>query len=115
MDLAIARGLAAQSADHDRLWACLERSGTLRLRAQLNLVGLLRPAEPAGSVVVERSPPERLSVVFRARTIPRVESPSRSRKSTTTAQGLEQVTLSFPEPTSNWATIEISVQPGLGS
>jgi putative heme-binding domain-containing protein len=64
LDLQVARGLTAGSAAHDALWAALARPGELRLRAQLDLTDMLRPAIQPGSQIDYEWPPETVTVTF---------------------------------------------------
>jgi len=66
LDLAASRGFAAGSAEHDRLWMLLEKPGTLRLRAKLDLLHVLQPAVQPGSKLDFEYPPEKVTVVLRA-------------------------------------------------
>lgn len=63
-DLDIARSLTSPSAEHVRLWRLLERPGTLKLRGQLDLWNLLRPAIQPGEKLDYTLPPELVSISF---------------------------------------------------
>ena len=63
-DLDVARAFTAGSAEHDRLWAALEKPGKLVLRAQLDLTDMLRPAVQPGSQIDFEWPPETVTVRF---------------------------------------------------
>jgi putative heme-binding domain-containing protein len=67
LDLTAARDFTAGSATHDGLWARLRRPGKLKLRAQLNLWQMLRPAVQPGSRLDYKLPPEQVTLTFRAR------------------------------------------------
>jgi putative heme-binding domain-containing protein len=58
LDLTVAKALTAGSAEHDKLWLLLRRPGSLRLKTQLDLSHLLRPAVQPGSHVDDTLPPE---------------------------------------------------------
>ena len=85
LDLAVARALTSQSSEHERFWSLLEQPGTLRIRTQLRLSHLLRPAVQPGSEVEDRLPAERAVVRIRrvasSRSRPR-NRPPRSSTST---------------------------------
>ncbi|MBY0227765.1 MAG: hypothetical protein K2W96_00655, partial [Gemmataceae bacterium] len=63
-DLEAARALTAGSAPHDALWASMKGPGTLRLRAKLDLIDMLRPAVQPGSKLDHDYPPETVTVSF---------------------------------------------------
>src|SRR5262249_31950607 len=62
LDLQVARALTAGSASHEALWAAMEKPGELRLRAQLELTDMLRPAVQPGSRLDYEWPPETVAV-----------------------------------------------------
>jgi putative heme-binding domain-containing protein len=64
LDLAVARALTAQSAEHDKLWPLLTQPGALRLTTLLDLGSLLRPAVQPGSQVDDTLPPEAPSLTL---------------------------------------------------
>jgi putative heme-binding domain-containing protein len=66
LDLEVARTLTAGSAEHDRLWAGVERAGRLELSGQLDLRDMLRPAVQPGSRVDDVLRPERVTIVLEA-------------------------------------------------
>lgn len=65
-DPAVSTQLLAGTAEAERLRDALARPGTLRLRTQFDLRGMLRPAVQPGSTVDESLPPERVSVTLAA-------------------------------------------------
>ena len=65
-NLQVSRRLTAGSAEHARLWDCLQKPGVLRLRGQLDLWQMLQPAIQPGSKLDYERPVERVSVVFSA-------------------------------------------------
>src|SRR5204862_6782376 len=64
LDLHVARALTAGSASHDALWAAMDTPGELRVRAQLNLTDMLRPAVQPGSQLDYEWPAETVTVAF---------------------------------------------------
>ena len=54
--------MTAGSAHHDALWAAVEKPGELVLKAQLNLVDMLRPAVQPGSRIDYEWPVEDVTV-----------------------------------------------------
>ena len=65
-DLKVARAFTGDSSEHDALWHCLHRAGTLTLRGQLDLDHMLRPAVQPGSKIDYELPSERVTVSFRS-------------------------------------------------
>ena len=63
-DLQAARELTAGSAPHDALWAAMAKPGELRLKMQLDLTDMLRPAVQPGSRIDQGYPPEVVTVAF---------------------------------------------------
>lgn len=63
-DLQVARELTIGSAPHDALWASLDQPGTLVLKAQVDLVDMLRPAVQPGSQLDYEYPPETVTLTF---------------------------------------------------
>ncbi len=64
LDLETSRALTAASAEHGRLDRLLRGSGTLTLRARLDLGGMLRPAAQPGAKLDHELPSEKVTVVF---------------------------------------------------
>ncbi|MES2697180.1 MAG: heme-binding protein [Verrucomicrobiota bacterium] len=65
--LAVARELTQGSGEHAALVSAMKRPGTLRLRGQLDLSLMLRPAIQPGSVLAYRYPSEQVTVTFQAK------------------------------------------------
>jgi putative heme-binding domain-containing protein len=76
LDLQVARGLTAGSAPHDALWAAMGKPGELRLRAQLDLTDMLRPAVQPGSRLDYEWPPETVTVSFDSTSSLRLAAPA---------------------------------------
>ncbi len=69
LDLSVSRAFTAGSAEHDALWKILQTpgaKGTLRLRTQLDLWNMLRPAIQPGATLDYALPPEKVDVHLRA-------------------------------------------------
>lgn len=67
LDFAVARKLTAESSSHQELWDVIESSGVegqLRLKAQLNLTDMLRPAVQPGAVLGHEFSAEAVSIAF---------------------------------------------------
>jgi putative heme-binding domain-containing protein len=60
LDLEISRELTAASAPHEAFWKALKQPGTLRLRTQLDLRDMLRPAVQPGARLDHEWPTEKL-------------------------------------------------------
>jgi hypothetical protein len=67
LDLAVVNAFTAGSAEHDALRERLKRPGVLRLRTQLNLTDMLRPAIQPGSKIDYEWPPEEVTVTIDGR------------------------------------------------
>ena len=62
LDLSVARAMTTGSAAHDALWTAMEGAGELTIKAQLDLVDMLRPAVQPGSRIDHEYPPETVTV-----------------------------------------------------
>jgi len=67
LDLKVARELTAASAEHRDLFERIRNQGTLRLRAQLDLALMLRPAVQPGARLDHEYPAEQVTVTVKAR------------------------------------------------
>ncbi len=109
-DLRVARAFTAPSAAHEKFFAALRAPGTLRLRGQLDLAAMLRPAVQEGALLDFAYPPETVSVVFSASAPLRVSS---------AAAKIEQLDartarLTVAAPAA-WVPLEIALATGEGS
>jgi putative heme-binding domain-containing protein len=62
LDLEVSRKFTAGSAPHEALWKAMEPPGELALKAQLDLVDMLRPAVQPGSKLDHEWPTEEVTV-----------------------------------------------------
>lgn len=75
VDLEVSRAFTRGSAPHDALWLAMKESGTLTLRAQLDLSLLLHPAVQPGSRIDNPYPQETVTVTFESTDDLRLVSP----------------------------------------
>jgi len=66
LDLAVARIFTTNSAEQESLWPLLKTPGTLKLRTQLDLWQMLRPAVQPGATIDYSLPTETVTLVFSA-------------------------------------------------
>lgn len=66
LELALSKGFTSGSETHDKLWAATKDQGELKLRAQLNLVDVLRPAVQPGSKIDYEPPQEEVRTEFKS-------------------------------------------------
>jgi putative heme-binding domain-containing protein len=67
LDLAVAKSFTAASAEHQRLFALLEKPGVLTLRAKLDLWSMLHPVVQVGAKLDYEYPPEIVTVILKSR------------------------------------------------
>ena len=67
LDLQVSRELTVHNAEHAAFWNSTARSGTLRLRAQLDLWQALRTPTQPGTQLDYEYPPETVTVVFKSK------------------------------------------------
>jgi putative heme-binding domain-containing protein len=113
LDLSVAKALTAGSAEHDRLWALLEKPGTLTLRTQLDLKDLLRPAVQPGSRIDYAWPPERARLRLDASAALGVRAPpGRASRADGSGPGASSVVVEFEPDPAEPAPIEIALRTG---
>jgi putative heme-binding domain-containing protein len=66
LDLDVSRGFTAASEEHQRLFGLMKKSGTLTLRAQLDLWQMLHPAVQPGAKLDYEYPPETVTVILKS-------------------------------------------------
>jgi putative heme-binding domain-containing protein len=66
LDLALSRKFTAGSAPHDEFWKVVKDLGELKLKAQLNLTDMLRPAVQPGSKLDHEWPQEMVTLAIEA-------------------------------------------------
>jgi putative heme-binding domain-containing protein len=63
-DTDVARAFTQRSATHDEFWRHLAGTGTLKMRASLNVRDMLRPASQLGESIDYEFPPEEVTIVL---------------------------------------------------
>jgi putative heme-binding domain-containing protein len=111
LSLQVAREFTAQSAEHDTLWSRIRQPGALTLRAQLQLSSMLRPSVQPGSVVDDRLPPEKVTLVFETRGDLRIASPQ-GKSETTRNSWRTRVSLPIQTPPRDPVPIELALSTG---
>jgi putative heme-binding domain-containing protein len=109
-DLAAARGLTRGSADHDQLWALMEKPGRLHLKGQLDLKQMLQPSIQPGSALDFEYPPEKVTLQVRSSMALRSES-GPFEIAAEKDRELRLVT----SPTAAWIPVHFSVVTGTGT
>ncbi|HEV3022699.1 MAG TPA: hypothetical protein VGX76_09525, partial [Pirellulales bacterium] len=110
LDLEAAKAFTAGNAEHAVLWPLLKQSGRLTLRANLNVLNMLRPAVQPGSRLDYELPPEEVTLVLRGSGALDVRTPAgRFAVKATDADGTHELTLS---PGEELLPIEIVLQTG---
>lgn len=112
LDLAVARGLTAGSAEHEGFWKALGKPGSLVLRAQINLANLLRPEIQPGSVVNDSLPPETAILEFCSRGKLTIATPAGSTDVSATSEGGHRTILTVPPRPARVIPIEITLETG---
>ena len=64
LDLKVAKALTVGSAEHEKLWEMMNQSGELKIKTNLNLNQMLRPAIQPGSTIDYSFAPEKVSVQY---------------------------------------------------
>ena len=116
LDLSVARGFTSASAEHARLFTLLQTSGTLTLRAQLDLWQMLRAATQAGAKLDFEYPPETVTVVLTTTGELQVSSTGTAKISQkSAANGAEnQTQLTLVSKRDEWLPLEIKLATGPG-
>jgi putative heme-binding domain-containing protein len=112
LDLSVARSLLAGSAEAEQLDAAIQQRGTLKLRTQLDLWQMLRPAVQPGSTLDAQLPPEEVTVVLDAATPLIVTQGSETVASIPTPAGRHRALLTKPAREGEWLPIEVTVCSG---
>ncbi len=109
LDLQVARGFTAASAEHGRLFLLLNNPGTLVLRAQLDLWSMLHPAVQPNAKLDYEYPPETVTVIFRS-------DGELQLKSTATVSriGGHEARITVTGRENQWLPVEITIPTGSG-
>jgi len=109
LDLRVARSFTTNGADHERLWPLLGSAGTLRLRTQLDLWQMLRPAVQPGAKIDYTLPTENVTLVMSASRPFSVKTASTTLSSSAADAGRHQLFLSHAPKEGEWLPVEISL------
>ncbi|HXT39300.1 MAG TPA: ThuA domain-containing protein [Candidatus Angelobacter sp.] len=112
LDFVAARAFTVASPTHDRLWELMSRAGELKLRAQLDLWQMLRPAIQPGSVLDYALPDERVTVVFRAASPLSVKTPAGLINAKRAASGSYEAVIEHSPKEGQWLPLEITLATG---
>jgi len=114
LDLQVARNFTTNSADQERLWPLLASAGTLRLRTQLDLWQMLRPAVQPGAKIDYTLPPETVTLVLTASAPFSAKTASTTLTSSAAGAGRHQLSLSHTPKEGDWLPLEISLPTDSG-
>lgn len=109
-DLGLARGFTAGSAEQENFWPRLKEPGTLRLRTQLDLWQMLRPAVQPGSKIDYTLPPETVTLVFDSSSPFSAKTPAINVNSAMIPGGRHHLTISHAPKEGEWLPLEIALQ-----
>lgn len=107
-DLKAARAFTTGSAAHEPLQAAMEDPGTLRMRGQLDLDLMLRPAVQHGAKLDHRYEPETVTVVFASATPLSLTTNDRAKLERIDA-GTVRLTTTTPAP---WLAFDLAFETG---
>lgn len=106
VDLQVAREFTRQSAEHERLFALLEKPGSLTLGGQLDLFQMLQPAIQPGAKIDWERPAENVKVAFRS------SAPLRARVGAESRRDDARVEFGLRAPGKAWQPFEIQLSTG---
>ncbi len=112
LDLTAARAFAQGSDEHARFWAAIQRPGELKLRAQLDLWHMLRPAVQPGSTLDYTLPDESVTVVFQAGGPFLVKTPAGRLAAERATSGLYTASVAGQPREADWLPVEILLPTG---
>jgi putative heme-binding domain-containing protein len=101
LDLDAARALTAGSAPHENFWKQLKEStykGDIRLKTQLNLIDMLRPAVQPGSKIDFELPAEQVTLAYETPTLVTMTVPGAGEEFSTRDGGVTTGTVSWWSP-----------------
>lgn len=109
LDLSVSRAFTKGSTDHDRLWALLDTSGRLMLKAKLDLKQMLQPVVQQGSTLGYEYPAENVRLVLRSGTPVRIDSG----EGKISSAGERETTLDVT-PGAAWIPVTVTLATGEG-
>ena len=107
LDLAVARGFTAASAEHARLFELLKTPGTLTLRAQLDLWQMLHPAVQPGARLDFEYPPEIVSIGLKSHDKLDLKTTAKVRR-----LSFREVSLTIESEQDHWLPLDIALATG---
>jgi putative heme-binding domain-containing protein len=110
LDLAVARKFTEGSAYHDMLWEAMRKQGILRLKAQLNLTDMLRPAVQPGSRIDYQWPAENAAILYKTYADSHISAEGSTGSSAKADGGLTEGTISFNPKPGQLNSIEIRLK-----
>jgi putative heme-binding domain-containing protein len=114
LDLTVSRTFTAGSADHEALWATLNRPGRLTLRTRLDLWQMLRPAVQPGSRLDHTWPVEKVTLTFRTSSRFTIKVGAGEATASTLKAGKHQVEISVTPRESEPILVELVLTKGNG-
>ena len=114
LDTAVARAFTTGSAEHENLWPRLQTAGALRLRTQLDLWQMLRPAIQPGASLDYSLPPETVTVVFKSSAAISVKQSGAVLTSKTISRSHYELSLTHSPRQNEWLPIEINLPTAPG-
>jgi putative heme-binding domain-containing protein len=108
-DLGVSRHFTERSAPHEQLWNLLRQPGTLKLRAQLDLHNMLRPAVQPGSSIDYTWPDERVTLVIASTAPLSAVSAAAIEHATSVVDGRQRVQLTFQPSPGTYLPLEVTL------
>jgi putative heme-binding domain-containing protein len=109
LDLDVCRTLTKGSADHERFWEAVAQPGQLKLRCQLDLWQMLRPAVQPGSMLDYSPPPEEVTLVFESPELIAIQTPQNVVKETKTKDGRTQIQVKLNPKEGDLIPVEVEL------
>jgi putative heme-binding domain-containing protein len=111
LDLKVARELTQGSAQHESLWVALSKPGTLKIRTQINLRDILRPAIQLGGSIDYQWPKEEATLTLKSTQSMSVESKNGGMAQANSQSGKE-IRLKSTSNESELVSLEIELTTG---
>ncbi len=113
-DLNVARELTRGSAEHERLFALIEKPGTLTLRGQLDAWQMLQPAIQPGAKIDWERPAEQVRVRFESSAAFALNVGAAGLRSAGQKAGKQHVEQMLGAPGKAWQPFEVKLTTGPG-
>jgi putative heme-binding domain-containing protein len=114
VDLKVAREFTRLSAEQERLFALIQKPGSLTLRGQMDLFQMLQPAIQPGSKIDWERPTENVNVRVEASVPFTLRVGTRNFSSAKTDRGNQQIRWELRAPGKLWQPFEIALTTGSG-